>query len=85
MEVPAGESELVLELTGGSITGAFALYVAQGTSVGTSTSQYDCKDSVYPGRCVFENPASGTWSIMIATTSYYSGVRLSVTGTLATS
>jgi hypothetical protein len=57
MEVPAGESELVFELTGGS-PGFYdpVLYVAQGTSVGTSYGQYDCIDSGYPGRCVFENP-----------------------------
>jgi vibriolysin len=69
MEVPAGESELVLELSGGSISGGFALYVAQGSSVGELSSQYDCRLTSRPNRCVFTNPAAGTWSIM--TKSYY--------------
>ena len=82
VEVPAGQSQLVIELTGGSVSAYNyqkpQLYVAQGTSVGTSSSQYDCWDGSYPGRCVFENPASGTWSIMVTAVSNYSGVKLAV-------
>ena len=83
MEVPAGESELVFELTGGSVTGSLYLYVAQGSSVGESSSQYDCRVSDRPSRCVFANPGAGTWSIMIKSsyaygTASYSGVKLAV-------
>jgi hypothetical protein len=72
-----------IELTGGSISGGFALYVAQGSSVGESSSQYDCVLSSRPGRCMFTNPAAGTWSLMIKSyadyyTGSYSGVKLAV-------
>jgi hypothetical protein len=51
--------------------------------VGESSSQYDCVLSSRPGRCMFTNPAAGTWSLMIKSyadyyTGSYSGVKLAV-------
>jgi hypothetical protein len=72
MEVPAGESELVFELTGGTVSGYLYFYVNQGSSVGEDYTRYDCRTTTRPSRCVFTNPAAGTWSIMIKSHYYYS-------------
>jgi len=79
-EVPAGTSQLVVELGGSSsgTNGYMDLYVAQGSSIGTGYGQYDCYDLNLPARCVIQNPTAGTWSIMLPTNYSYSGVSLAV-------
>ncbi|MDC0160422.1 putative Ig domain-containing protein [Gemmatimonadales bacterium] len=86
-EVPEGTASLVVELSGGSHGGYSYpdLYVARGTSAGTSYGQYDCRDTGYPSRCVIENPEAGTFSILMDATGLYSGVTLRVTGTVTSS
>jgi hypothetical protein len=82
VEVPTGASSLVVDISGGS--GNPYLYVARGSSVGEGSGTYDCRGQGLPSRCVFDNPAPGTWSIMIKDETYsggYSGVSLTVTGT----
>ena len=82
--MPSGTASLVVEITEGAFP-EFSdpdLYIAQGTSVGTSSGQYDCRDIYYPGRCVIENPTAGTFSIMLEAPGSYSGVQLAVSATV---
>jgi len=77
LEVPAGQSTLTFQTTGG--TGDMDLYVRRGAV--PSASAYDCRP--YTGgsaeTCSFTNPQEGTWYVMLHAYSSYSGV--SLTGT----
>ncbi|WP_395820326.1 M4 family metallopeptidase [Archangium minus] len=74
LEVPAGQSSLVFDISGG--TGDADLYVRYGSVPSSST--YDCRP--YKGgnleSCSFTNPQAGTWYVMLNAYSAYSGVTL---------
>ncbi|PTL81537.1 M4 family metallopeptidase [Vitiosangium sp. GDMCC 1.1324] len=74
LEVPAGQSSLAFDMSGGS--GDADLYVKFG-AVPTSTS-YDCRPyaSGNAENCPFTNPAAGTWYVMVNGYSTYSGASL---------
>jgi hypothetical protein len=71
---------MVIEVTGtaGYPNSYGNLYVGQGSSVGTGSGEYDCRDTSFPGRCVINNPASGTWSIMFEATYGYEDISVAV-------
>jgi hypothetical protein len=46
--------------------------------VGAGSGEYDCRDTSFPGRCVINNPASGTWSIMFEATYGYEDISVAV-------
>jgi vibriolysin len=77
LEVPAGQTSLKFETTGG--TGDADLYVRFGSAPNSGT--YDCRP--YTGgnaeACNFTNPQAGTWYVMVNGYSAYSG--LTLTGT----
>ena len=72
--IPAGNSLLVLETTGGS--GDADLYVRYGSQ--PTTSAYDCRPYLNGNNetCSFNNPAGGTWHIGIRGYSSASGFSL---------
>jgi vibriolysin len=74
LEVPAGQSSLAFNTTGG--TGDADLYVRYGSV--PSTSAYDCRPytSGNVENCPFTNPQAGTWYVMLHAYSAYSGVSL---------
>lgn len=74
LDVPAGQSQLVVQISGGS--GDADLYVRYGSSPTTST--YDCRPYRNGNNetCTFNNPTAGTWYIRLRGYSAYSGVRL---------
>lgn len=74
LEVPAGQSRLVVRMSGGS--GDADLYVRFGSS--PSTSSYDCRPFLSGNNetCTINNPRAGTWYIRIRGYTNYSGVRL---------
>lgn len=78
INVPSGSSKLTVALAGGS--GDADLYVRFGSA--PTTGSYDCRP--YLGgnneNCSFDNPAAGTWHIMLNGYSAYSGA--SLTGTV---
>ena len=61
MEIPAGTSQLVVSLSGGS--GDADLYLKQGSE--PSRSSYDCRswEDGNGETCTIDNPAAGTWHI----------------------
>jgi vibriolysin len=79
LEVPAGQTSLKFETTGG--TGDADLYVRFGSVPNSGT--YDCRP--YAGgnaeTCTFNNPAAGTWYVMVNAYSAYSGLSLKGTYT----
>ncbi|MCP3137802.1 M4 family metallopeptidase [Pyxidicoccus xibeiensis] len=77
LEVPAGQTSLKFETSGG--TGDADLYVRFGSAPNSST--YDCRPytSGNAETCTFNNPAAGTWYVMVNGYSAYSG--MSLTGT----
>ena len=79
LEVPAGESTLDFDMSGGS--GDADLYVKFGSA--PTTSSYDCRPYLNGNTesCSFSNPAAGTWHVMINGYTSFSGV--SLTGTHA--
>ncbi len=74
LEVPAGQSSLAFEISGGS--GDADLYVRSGAVPSTST--YDCRPYKAGNAevCSFTNPRAGTWYVMLNAYSAYSGVTL---------
>ena len=62
-DIPAGNSLLEFEITGGS--GDADLYIRYGSQ--PSTSAYDCRPYLTGNneKCTFSNPAGGTWHIGI--------------------
>lgn len=77
--VPAGKTELQIAMSGG--TGDGDLHVRFGSP--PTLTAFDCRP--YRGgnneTCVFANPASGVWYIMIDAYEAFAGVRLAVTTT----
>ncbi|HEY8209632.1 MAG TPA: M4 family metallopeptidase, partial [Myxococcaceae bacterium] len=77
LDVPSGQATLTFTISGG--TGDADLYVRRGDYPDAAT--YDCRP--YTGgnaeTCTFNNPAAGTWFVMINAYASYSGVTL--TGT----
>jgi Lamin Tail Domain/Bacterial pre-peptidase C-terminal domain len=79
LNVPAGQTTLTFTISGG--IGDADLYVKFGAP--PTTSAFDCSPFL-PGNnetCTFNNPAPGTWFVMLRGFSAYSGVTL--TGTYA--
>ncbi len=74
MEVPAGATDLVFQISGG--TGDADLYVRRGAPPTTST--YDCRPFRNGNNetCTFASPQGGTWHVMIRGYQAYSGVTL---------
>jgi Bacterial pre-peptidase C-terminal domain len=74
VNVPAGTTQLVVEISGG--TGDADLYVQQGSF--PSMSSYACRPFLNGNfeQCVFNNPPSGTWYVMLHAWSNYSGVTI---------
>ena len=74
LEVPAGQSELTVQISGGS--GDADLYVRRGAN--PTTTVYDCRPYLDGNNevCTFENPQEGTWFIRLRGFRNYSGVRL---------
>ncbi|WP_051176303.1 M20/M25/M40 family metallo-hydrolase [Luteimonas mephitis] len=74
LEVPAGASNLVFTMSGGS--GDADLYVKSGSAPTDST--YDCRPykSGNSEACTFASPAAGTWHVRIKGYSAFSGVSL---------
>jgi vibriolysin len=74
LEVPAGQSALAFEISGGS--GDADLYVRSGAVPSSST--YDCRPYKAGNAelCSFTNPQAGTWYVMLNAYSAYSGVTL---------
>ncbi|QRN96199.1 M4 family metallopeptidase [Archangium violaceum] len=74
LEVPAGQSSLVFDISGG--TGDADLYVKYGAL--PTASSYDCRPyaSGNAESCPFTNPAAGTWYVMVNAFSAYSGTSL---------
>lgn len=73
-EVPAGMSELSLQMSGGS--GDADLYVRQGAE--PTLSVYDCRPYRFGNTetCNFANPSAGTWHVAVRAYDDYSGVNL---------
>lgn len=80
LEVPAGASELVFTMSGGS--GDADLYVKAGSA--PTDSSYDCRPyrSGNNESCSFASPSAGTWHVRIKGYSAFSGV--SIVGDYAT-
>jgi vibriolysin len=80
--VPAGQSTLVVETSGG--TGDADLYVRVGSNPTTTT--YTCKSdgSTSTERCSLSAPAAGTYYILLQGYSAYSGVSLKATHSTST-
>jgi hypothetical protein len=74
MDVPAGASNLVFTISGGS--GDADLYVKFGSQ--PTTSDYDCRPYKYGNEetCSFDSPDEGTYYVMIRAYDAYSGVTL---------
>ncbi len=74
LEVPAGMSQLEVEISGGS--GDADLYVRFGAQ--PTTGSYDCRPYLSGNNevCTFSNPAAGTWHIGIRAYRTFSGVTL---------
>ncbi|HWP94712.1 MAG TPA: S8 family peptidase [Gammaproteobacteria bacterium] len=74
MNVPSGQSTLTFTMSGG--TGDADLYVKFGTA--PTTSSYDCRPYLGGNNesCSFNNPAAGTWHVMVRGYSSFSGVSL---------
>ncbi|HET6724479.1 MAG TPA: pre-peptidase C-terminal domain-containing protein [Gammaproteobacteria bacterium] len=74
MEVPAGASNLVFQISGGS--GDADLYVQFGSQ--PTLSSYDCRPYRYGNSesCSFASPQAGTWYVMIHGYDSYSNVSL---------
>ncbi len=72
--VPAGASNLVIQISGGS--GDADLYVRQGSAPTTST--YTCRPYLSGNNetCSFAAPAAGTWHVMVRGYSAFSGASL---------
>ncbi|WP_343225130.1 S8 family peptidase [Luteimonas sp. MC1750] len=74
IQVPAGRTQLRVQTSGG--TGDADLYVRQGSAPTTTT--YTCRP--YQGgnneTCTINNPAAGTWHVMVRGYSAYSGLSL---------
>ncbi len=77
IDVPAGASNLVVAMSGGS--GDADLYVRFGSQPTTST--YDCRpyESGNAETCTFASPSAGTYHVMVRAYSAYSGVSLLAT------
>lgn len=74
LEVPAGASNLVFQISGG--TGDADLYVRHGTAPTTSTWTCRPYQSGNNETCTFAAPAAGTWHVMVRAYSAFSGVSL---------
>jgi serine protease len=74
MSVPAGATNLVFTLSGG--TGDADLYVKFGSA--PTLSSYDCRPYVAGNseNCTFASPSTGTYYVMVNTYAAYSGVTL---------
>jgi Zn-dependent metalloprotease len=74
MDVPAGASNLVFQISGGS--GDADMYVRFGAPPTTST--YDCRPyrSGNNESCTFATPSAGTWHVGVRAFSTFSGVTL---------
>jgi Zn-dependent metalloprotease len=74
LDVPAGSSNLVFQLSGG--TGDADMYVKFGAAPTTTT--YDCRpyNSGNNETCTFAAPSAGTWYVNIRAYSTFSGVTL---------
>ncbi|HYO53869.1 M4 family metallopeptidase [Archangium sp.] len=74
LEVPAGQTNLVFDMSGG--TGDADLYVRYGAAPSSST--YDCRPyaSGNAESCPFTNPQAGTWYVMVNAFSAYSNLTL---------
>lgn len=74
LTVPAGAGKLIIETSGG--TGEADLYVRIGKS--PTLSDYTCRPLLNGNTesCVIDNPAAGTWYVMLNARSSYSGVVL---------
>ncbi len=74
IEVPAGASNLVISISGGS--GDADLYVRHGSE--PTTGSWDCRPYLNGNNetCTFASPAAGTWYVMIRGFTSYSGVSL---------
>ncbi|MGB5740348.1 MAG: PPC domain-containing protein, partial [Woeseia sp.] len=79
LEVPAGQTSLDFDMSGGS--GDADMYVKFASA--PTTGSYDCRPYLNGNTesCSFTNPAAGTWHVMINGYSSFSGV--SLTGTYA--
>ena len=73
-EVPANTAAVSFNMSGG--TGDADLYVQQGTK--PTQSSYSCRPYKNGNEetCTFNNPAAGTWHVMVRGYSAYSGVSL---------
>lgn len=73
-EVPANTAGVTFSMTGGS--GDADIYVQQGTK--PTQSSYSCRPYKNGNEetCTFNNPAAGTWHVMVRGYSAYSGVSL---------
>jgi serine protease len=76
MDVPAGASNLVFAMSGGSGDGD--LYVRRGSAPGTAAGTWDCRPYLNGNNetCTFASPQSGTWYVTIRAYSSFSGVSL---------
>ena len=74
MDVPAGASNLVFTMSGGS--GDADLYVRFGSA--PTDSAYDCRPYKYGNEesCSFAAPSAGTWHVRIKAYSAFSGISL---------
>lgn len=74
MDVPAGASNLVFQISGGS--GDADLYVRFGSA--PTTSNWDCRPYKNGNNesCTFASPAAGTWHVGVRAYSSFSGVSL---------
>src|SRR5688572_20415828 len=81
IDVPAGQSSLVVQLSGGS--GDADLYVRFGSKPTSST--YNCRPYLNGNNetCTHNSPAAGRWWIMLNAYSAYSGASLKATYTAA--
>ncbi len=76
MQVPAGSSNLVFQMSGG--TGDGDMYVRFGSAPGTAAGTYDCRPYLSGNNesCTFASPQAGTWYVTIRAYSAFSGVSL---------
>jgi len=74
INVPAGQSQLVVQISGG--TGDADLYLRRGANPTTTT--YDCRPFRTGNNetCTINNPQAGTWNIRLRGFSAFSGGRL---------
>ena len=79
LDVPAGASDLSVQLSGGS--GDADLYVKAGSQ--PSTSSYDCRswNSGNSESCSFASPSTGTYHVLVHAYSAFSGASLVATWT----